>query len=73
MTHRRHLGGQVTDAAYNGWHDFARTNGVSVSALLEVVGVWLGEQDRPVGRLPESWRSIMATARNVTADRRQRS
>jgi len=67
MGERRHLGGQVSAGAYDGWHDFARVNGVTVAALLEVVGVWLGDQDRPVRRLPEPWRSIMAAARDLTA------
>jgi len=73
MAERRHLGGQVSPEAYQGWHDFARIHGINVSVLLEVVGLWLGEQDAPIRRFPEPWRSMMARARDLAALRRRRS
>jgi hypothetical protein len=64
----RHLGAQVSDDAYAGWHGFARIHGTSVAALLEAVGLWLGEQDGP----GPPWPMIVATARDLTAQRRLR-
>jgi hypothetical protein len=69
MRGRRHLGGLVTDDAYQGWHDTARSHGVTVAALLETCGLWLGEQN---GRLNEPWEGIVAAARDLAANRRAR-
>jgi hypothetical protein len=69
MRGRRHLGGLVTDEAYQGWHELARVHGVTVAALLETCGLWLSEQN---GRLDEPWTDIVARARDLAANRRAR-
>jgi len=66
---RRHLGGMVNDESYDGWHHYARIHGVSVAALLEVTGQWLGEQN---GRLEDPWAGIVERARDLTSRRRLR-
>lgn len=69
---RRHLGGLVTAHARDGWHEFAAVHGVDVTALLELLGHWLADQDEPTARLPEPWRSIIPEARALGARRRAR-
>jgi hypothetical protein len=67
---RRALHAYLSEDAHDGWHDFAAEQGVSVSALLEVIGGTLTSssdlsQEWTVGKL------VMA-ARRLGADRRRR-
>lgn len=38
INERRALHAYLSEHSHDGWHDFAAKNGVSVSALLEVIG-----------------------------------
>jgi hypothetical protein len=63
---KRHLGGQLTGRAYDGWYHYARTQGTTVAALLETIGLWLAETDQP----GEPWPTLAAQARDLAAERR---
>lgn len=62
---RKALHAYVTDEAHDAWHDFAATNGVSVSALLEVMAFGLAVDAEPV--------DLVTEARRVDAERRRRT
>jgi hypothetical protein len=65
-TGRRMLNAYLTEEAHDGWHEFAREHGVTVSALLEVLGRRLR-----AGELPDR-SSMVAEARGIDAQRRSR-
>lgn len=68
---RKPLGGYLSPEAYDGWHTFAKLHGVTVTALLEVLGLYLAQMDRlnqiPIKRLLETARAVG----NVRARRRK--
>lgn len=66
-----YLGGNLSDDAYDGWHEFAKEHGVTVVALLEALGLRLGTYDE-TARLPEVLRQAVKDARGIAAERRGR-
>lgn len=69
---RRSIGAYVSPQARDGWRLFAASRGVSVSALLEALGVALAELDEPERRLPPLVREALQEARVIDARRRRR-
>lgn len=66
-TDRPTLKGAVDEDTFDRWHDFARTHGVDIAALLEAIGRRLQSEQ------PPGWqRQLVADARNIRADRRDR-
>lgn len=71
MADRKSLQTYVTPEAHEGWHQWCAAEGVSFSALIEVVGTTLaGEAYNPVSG---SLQAFIAEARSVDAARRSRS
>lgn len=69
----RALNVSVSDEASDAWHAFAAAHGVTVTAICEVLGHRVAAlADRPAGRLPPFWRQVVAEARTVAAQRRER-
>lgn len=62
----------VSDDSRDGWQEFARVHGVSVTALLESLGHRLSDMDAPEAKLPALWRETIAEARAIDAERRSR-
>jgi hypothetical protein len=68
---RRALHAYLSDEAHEAWHDFAAENGVSVSALLEVLNAPLNSDlDAPV---VDVMNDVIPAARATDASRRRRS
>lgn len=74
-TNRRALHAYVSDDAHDMWHGFAAENGVSVSALLQVLGSRLGDLE-PGAATPmtttDEVRAMIVDARKLDAARRSR-
>lgn len=66
------LHASVSDEARDGWRLFAQVHGVSVTGLLEALGLRLAFLDRPEKGLPVLWREVLAEARAIDAERRSR-
>lgn len=64
---RRALHAFLSDGAHDAWHDYAATNGVSVSGLLEVFGEALHDGVRSI-----KMGDLIQQARIVDAGRRRR-
>jgi hypothetical protein len=70
---RRQLHGYVSNAARDGWYDFSERHGTNVSALLEAIGVLLGEnRDKKTSALPAVLRSAVKDAQAVASSRSSR-
>lgn len=68
---RRALHAYLSDEAHEAWHDFAAENGVSVSALLEVLSAPLNSDlEAPV---VDVLNDVIPAARATDASRRRRS
>ena len=68
---RRQIHGYVSKEAREGWYGFAEDNSVNVTALLEAMGVRLGEM-RDANRLPMWLRELVQEARQVAGARSSR-
>ena len=64
--------GNLSPTAHDGWRLFARSRGVSVTALMEAIGRRLGDLDQPEAKLPPLLREAVAEAREIDDDRRRR-
>lgn len=69
---RRSLSVFISDEALDGWRTFSRAHGVTVTAVVEVLGQRVGEMDDPAV-LNREWRRVVVAARGVDAERRSRS
>ena len=58
----------VSEESFQAWRRFADAQGVSVTALIEAVGLELASVERPSPTL----RSIVARARQVDTERRRK-
>lgn len=67
---RRALHAFVTPEVHEGWHTFAADNGVTVSALLEVIGGTLSEA-QPMKGLTVT--KLVLECRQIDAARRRRT
>lgn len=67
----RHVGGNLSEEAHDGWHTFARNQGVNVVALLEAFGLKFTTMDEKT-RLPEFLRTAVADARTIGYERARR-
>lgn len=68
---RRALHAYLSDEAHEAWHEFAAENGVSVSALLEVLSAPLNSDlEAPV---VDVLNDVIPAARATDASRRRRS
>lgn len=67
MTGRRAVHAYVSNRAHDQWHEFAATQGVSVSAMLEALAPVFHSAD------DEEFSSLVSTARRIDASRRRRS
>ena len=63
---------QLSEESYEGWRLWARSRGVTVTALIEALGRRLAELDQPEARLPALLRDVLAEARQIDDDRRRR-
>ena len=68
---RRQIHGYVSKKARDGWYGFAEDNSVNVTALLEAMGVRMGELRR-AERLPTLFREIVREAMEVAGSRSSR-
>jgi len=66
MPNKPAIHAHVSDAAHDGWHDFAATNGVSVSAMIEALAPCLDES-APALSLDD----VVVAARRIDAARRR--
>lgn len=60
----------ISNDAREGWHDFARSQGVSVTALAEAIGFAFTALD--MDRIPARLRAAVEEARAIDAERRSR-
>lgn len=67
MSGRRAVHAYLSNRAHDQWHEFAATQGVSVSAMLEALAPILHEAN------DEEFASVVSTARRIDANRRRRS
>lgn len=67
---RKALHAYLSDGAHETWHQFAATNGISVSATLESLAVELEQSDSGAGSI--DFHPIVARARQTDANRRRR-
>jgi hypothetical protein len=73
---RRRLDAQLSEESYAGWVAYAAAQGVTVAALMEVAGVWLGAiaaTGRIEGQKAAIEADLVKAARHVAATRRRRS
>lgn len=68
---RKALHAYISDGAHETWHQFAATNGISVSATLEALAVELDQTEVSAGTI--DFQPIVARARQTDATRRRRS
>lgn len=61
------LHASVSDEARDGWQQFAAAHGVSVTALIEAIGIRLADMEPP-----GDWSAIIEEARAIDAERRRR-
>lgn len=71
MDNRRAIHAYVSDVAYDAWQDFASANGVSVTALIETVGLQLAEE--PEEAQDPGRKGWIKAARKVDGERRRRT
>jgi hypothetical protein len=73
---RRAVNVRLTAESLAGWEQFCTGEGVTLTALLEVLGTALAQRqavtDIPAYRETEEFQRIIAEARQVTADSRKR-
>ncbi len=67
---RKALHAYLSQGAHEAWHQFAATNGISVSATLEALAVELHEAESADGTI--DFQPIVARARQTDANRRRR-
>lgn len=70
---RKKLSGMVDPKTYAAWHGFARSRGVTLTALLEALGRRLDTLDQPDARLPPVIRDAVKEARDVGWQRERRA
>lgn len=68
-TDRPYLRGSLDEDTFDRWHDFANRHGLDVSTLLEAIGRRL---DPTAVRLPRWQTELVADARRIRAERRDR-
>jgi hypothetical protein len=68
---RRQIHGYISKEAREGWYGFAEDHYVNVTALLEAMGVTLGEL-RDAARLPTWLRELLQEATKVAGARSSR-
>lgn len=66
------LTAKVDAETYQGWHLWARSRGVTVTALIEAIGREVERHDEPDDRLPPWLRRAVRDAREIDGDRRRR-
>ena len=70
---RKAIHAYLSPEAHDQWHDFAAENGVSVSGLLEAIGLeWKDQMKTDDGDLPAEIESLAKRARRIDASRRRR-
>ncbi len=71
---RKALHAYVSDEAHEKWHGFAEEQGVSVSAILEVLAGELEiDGENSTVEVGERLNMVVTTARRIDAQRRRRS
>ncbi|MEZ5377632.1 MAG: hypothetical protein R2733_14095 [Acidimicrobiales bacterium] len=70
---RRAIHAYVSDNAHDHWHDFAAEQGVSVSAILEVLAGELDRVESGADPLADVLDDVVTGARRVDASRRRRT
>ena len=70
VTVRETLSAKVSLDSANGWKEFCRNNGISISAMLEVAGLRLANESHPPRS--EERASMVEEARRVDIERRAR-
>ena len=68
---RKIVSAKLSKEAAEGWQKFCHANGVSLSAMMEVAGLQLGEEDSPP-RNPTRV-GMVELARSIDIERRSRS
>ena len=69
---RKAIHAYLSPEAHDQWHDFAAENGVSVSGLLEAIGLAWKDQVNGNGDLPPEIEDLAKRARRIDASRRRR-
>jgi hypothetical protein len=72
---RRFFGGEITDEARAGWDAWLTRQGITVAALLEAIGLQLGDDprmDMPYEMQPPHVRVVIDRAKAVQAERKKR-
>lgn len=62
---------KLSDEAYAAWHNFAGRHGVTVSSLIEVIGLSARIGQNQAGWTDEQVERLVTAARQVAADRRR--
>lgn len=71
MSDRRNLHVRLSKSAYRGWAEFADSSGVTLGALVEAAGLFLGELTTDDPNTVERERMVQ-WARQIDRDRRSR-
>lgn len=69
---RKAIHAYLSPEAHDQWHDIAAENGVSVSGLLEAIGLDWKDQVTDGGDLPAEIEDLAKRARRIDASRRRR-
>jgi len=71
-TSRRAIHAFVSPEAHEQWHDFAASEGVSVSALIQAFAAELGDEERGKQSVSQRLNVVVLDARKIDAARRRR-
>lgn len=66
------LTAMIEAETYETWRLWARSRGVTVTALVEAIGREVGKHDQPDASLPPWLRRAVQAAREIDDDRRRR-
>ena len=69
---RKALHAYVSDGAHDQWHNFAAEQGITLSALLDVLGTEISDPTNQEQGMSERLEFVVAEARKTDARRRRR-
>ena len=72
VAERQALHAYLSEGAHQAWQTFAEENGVSVTGLLEALGVQLADEIKEVGDAADIRQDWVRQGRKIDAQRRRR-